>query len=422
MERVVVTGMGVISPVGNNLNEFWQALKAGESGIDYITQFNAEAFPTRIAGEVKEWRAEDFLPEEVIRGSSRFAHLALMAADEAVRDAGLLLISEERYQCGVSIGSSRGGLLALEEEFQVMQQAGPGAVTPELMTKYLPSSAASAVAAQTGARGPANTIVAACASGTLAIGQAYRVLQRGQAQVMIAGGAEAPLFPSFFAGTCALKAMSLRNEEPTKASRPFERDRDGFVMGEGAGIVILETLSHANFRRAKIYGEIIGYGATADAYHITAPEPAGEGIARAMELALREGKIRPDQVDYLNAHGTSTLLNDRCETSAIKKVFGSHAVGKASGGRGLAVSSTKSMTGHLLGAAGAIEFIVCLLAMQESIIPPTINYEHPEPGCDLDYVPNVARSGQVGLAMTNSLGFGGHNASLLVRKFECPAG
>nr|MDA8213639.1 beta-ketoacyl-ACP synthase II [Clostridia bacterium] len=302
------------------------------------------------------------------------------------------------------------------------QQAGPGAVTPELMTKYLPSSAASAVAAQTGARGPSNTIVAACASGTLAIGQAYRVLQRGQAQVMIAGGAEAPLFPSFFAGTCALKAMSLRNEEPTKASRPFERDRDGFVMGEGAGIVILETLSHANFRRAKIYGEIIGYGATADAYHITAPEPAGEGIARAMELALREGKIRPDQVDYLNAHGTSTLLNDRCETSAIKKVFGSHAVGKASGGRGLAVSSTKSMTGHLLGAAGAIEFIVCLLAMQESIIPPTINYEHPEPGYDLDYVPNVARPGQVGLAMTNSLGFGGHNASLLVRKFECPAG
>lgn len=418
MERVVVTGIGVISPVGKNQKEFWQAIKSGQSGIDYITSFDAEAFPTRIAGEIKQWRAEDFFPEELIRGNSRFAHLALMAADEAVKDAGLVLAGGDGYQCGVSIGSSRGGLLALEEEFRVMQQKGPGAVAPELMNKYFPGSAASAVAALTGAKGPSGTVVAACASGTLAIGQAYRVLQQGRARIMIAGGTEAPLFPGFFAGICALKAMSLRNEEPTRASRPFERDRDGFVMGEGAGMVILETLTHARLRGAKIYAEITGFGATCDAYHITAPEASGRGIAGAMELALREGRTRPDQVDYLNAHGTSTLLNDRCETLAIKKVFGSHAVGEGSSGRRLAVSSTKSMTGHLLGAAGAIEFIICLLAMRESLMPPTINYEHPDPECDLDYVPNVARSGPIEFAMTNSLGFGGHNSSLLVRKYE----
>lgn len=416
-EQVVVTGIGVISPVGNNQSEYWQSLKAGQSGIDYITHFDAKAFPTRIAGEVKQWKAEDYLPEEVICRNSRFTHLALMAALEAIDDAGLRLRGQNRYQCGVLIGSSRGGLLSLEEEFKVMEVWGPSAVTPELMTKYFPSSAASAVAALTGARGPNNTIVVACASGTLAIGQAYRMLQSGQAQVMIAGGAEAPLFPSFFAGTCALKAMSNRNQQPDKASRPFDRDRDGFVIGEGAGMVVLETLSHARRRGTKVYGEVIGFGATSDAYHITAPEPSGKGIAKAMELALMEGAVRPEEVDYLNAHGTSTLLNDQCETAAIKKVFGAYAVGENLYGGGLAVSSTKSMTGHLLGAAGAIEFIACLLAMQDSLIPPTINYEHPDPQCNLDYVPNIARSCQVGLAMTNSLGFGGHNASLLVRKY-----
>lgn len=411
--RVVVTGIGVVSPIGIGKNNFWAALENGSVGIDKITRFDASNFRTRIAAEVKDFEPERFIDRKLASQIPRFCQFALSATSQAIADAGLNLKAEDRWRTGVFIGTSRGGISAMEEfESQVNSLKNPGS-DPSSTSSFMycfPNAATSLVAGMAGALGPSGTVMAACASGNIVIGNAFRVLQRGDADVIIAGGTEAPLSPLIFAGTCASRAMSTLNESPKQACRPFDKNRDGYVMGEGAGVVILETLDHALNRNAKIYGEITGYGLTCDAYHITAPEPDGRGSAKAMSLALSEGGVSPAEIDYLNAHGTSTFLNDRCETFSIKQVFGTHAYS-------LPVSSIKSMTGHLLGAAGAVEFIACLLAMENNMIPPTVNYETPDPDCDLDFVPNRARKCNLNLVMSNSLGFGGHNASLLIKRF-----
>lgn len=399
----------MISPVGIGKDDFWAALKSGAVGIDRITLFDASEYPTRIAAEVKNFKARNFMEPDLAEQIPRFCQFALIAAAQGISDAGLKMEEENCKRVGVFMGTSRGGIPVLEQ-FEPLQNSGSNSPNGLFFPYCFPNAATSLVAGMAGAQGPAGTIMAACASSSIAIGNAFRTLQRGDADVIIAGGSEAPLFPLVFAGACASRAMSTLNEKPQKACRPFDKNRDGYVMGEGAGAVILETLDHALNRNAKIYGEIIGYGLTCDAYHITAPDPSGGGMAKAMNLALSEGKISPAEVDYLNAHGTSTVLNDRCETLSIKQVFGTHAYS-------LPVSSTKSMTGHLLGAAGAVEFIACLLAMQNNLIPPTVNYETPDPDCDLDFVPNQARKSRLNLVMSNSLGFGGHNASLLIKRF-----
>ncbi|SFQ95072.1 beta-ketoacyl-ACP synthase II [Desulfoscipio geothermicus] len=408
--RVVVTGMGVVSPVGIGKKDFWAALRAGIVGIDEISLFDASDYPTRIAAEVKGFEASAFIGRELAEQTARFAQFALVAAAEAISDAELKMDRENRQKVGIFLGTSRGGITNLEKFHEVLQNKGSKHINPSLFGQCFPHAATSLVANMAGARGPTGTVMAACASGTAAIGNAFRALQRGDADIIITGGTEAPLTPLMFAGTCASRVMSTSNDRPRQACRPFDKNRDGFVMGEGAGMVVLETLNHALQRNARIYGEIIGYGLTCDAYHITAPHPKGSGIAMAMSLALSEGKVSPGEVDYLNAHGTSTILNDRCETLGIKQVFGPYAYS-------LPVSSTKSMTGHLMGAAGAVEFIACLLAMENNLIPPTVNYETPDPDCDLDYVPNLARKSRLNLVMSDSLGFGGHNASLLVKRF-----
>lgn len=412
--RVVVTGIGVISPVGIGKEDFWAALKNGTVGIGRITRFDASSYRTRIAAEVKDFEPGKFIDDkELANQLPRFCQFALVAASQAISDAGLNLEEEDPQKIGVFMGTSRGGISALEQfNSQANFLKNPGlnsSITPYFLHCF-PNAATSLVAGMVDALGPSGTVMAACASGSIVIGNAFRVLQRGDADIIITGGTEAPLSPLIFAGTCASRAMSTLNEKPEQACRPFDKNRDGYVMGEGAGVVILETLDHALSRNAKIYGEITGYGLTCDAYHITAPDPDGRGSARAMSLALSEGKISPAEIDYLNAHGTSTPLNDRCETLSIKQVFGTHAYS-------LPVSSTKSMTGHLLGAAGAVEFIACLLAMENNLIPPTVNYETPDPDCDLDFVPNRPRKKNLNLIMSNSLGFGGHNASLLIKRF-----
>ena len=407
--RVVVTGMGVVSPVGIGKKDFWEALRAGIVGIDEISLFDASDYPTRIAAEVKGFEASAFIGRELAEQTARFAQFALVAAAEAISDAELKMDRENRQRVGVFLGTSRGGITNLEKFHEVLQNKGSKHINPSLFRQCFPHAATSLVANMAGARGPTSTVMAACASGTVAIGNAFRALQRGDADIIITGGTEAPLTPLMFAGTCASRVMSTSNDRPRQACRPFDKNRDGFVMGEGAGMVVLETLNHALQRNATIYGEIIGYGLTCDAYHITAPHPKGGGIAMAMSFALSEGKVSPGEVDYLNAHGTATILNDRCETLSIKQVFGPYA-------HSLPVSSTKSMTGHLMGTAGAVEFIACLLAMENNLIPPTVNYETPDPDCDLDYVPNLARKSRLNLVMSNSLGFGGHNASLLVKR------
>lgn len=407
--RVVVTGMGVVSPVGIGKKDFWEALRTGIVGIDEISLFDASDYPTRIAAEVKGFEASAFIGRELAEQTARFAQFALVAAAEAISDAELKMDRENRQRVGVFLGTSRGGITNLEKFHEVLQNKGSKHINPSLFRQCFPHAATSLVANMAGARGPTSTVMAACASGTVAIGNAFRALQRGDADIIITGGTEAPLTPLMFAGTCASRVMSTSNDRPRQACRPFDKNRDGFVMGEGAGMVVLETLNHALQRNATIYGEIIGYGLTCDAYHITAPHPKGGGIAMAMSFALSEGKVSPGEVDYLNAHGTATILNDRCETLSIKQVFGPYA-------HSLPVSSTKSMTGHLMGTAGAVEFIACLLAMENNLIPPTVNYETPDPDCDLDYVPNLARKSRLNLVMSNSLGFGGHNASLLVKR------
>ncbi|MDW7675141.1 MAG: beta-ketoacyl-ACP synthase II [Bacillota bacterium] len=408
--RVVVTGMGIISPVGIGKENFWQSLINGTSGIGPVTKFDTTGFPTRIAGEVKDFDPKDYLDRKEAKRMDRFAQFAVAATKMAVADSQLDLESTDMTRAGVILGSGIGGMETLEDQSRVLIEKGQNRVSPFFVPMMICNMASGYVSINFGFKGPNTTIVTACASGTNAIGEAFKTIQRNDADIMITGGTESSISPLAFAGFCAMKAMSTNNDEPTRASRPFDSNRDGFVMGEGSGILILEELEHAKARGAKIYAEIVGYGATADAHHITAPAPGGEGAAQAMLNALKDGNLSVDQVDYINAHGTSTDLNDKYETMAIKAVFGEKA-------KEIAVSSTKSMTGHLLGAAGAVELIACILAIETGVIPPTINHENPDTDCDLDYVPNTARKREVNAAISNSLGFGGHNATVAVKKF-----
>ena len=409
--RVVITGLGVISPVGNNIDEFWNSLIAGKSGIQRITQFDPTEYDSQIAGEVKGFQSHPRISSKDKRRMDKFAQYAVVAAHQAAADAQIDFKNEDPFQIGVLIGSGIGSLYTIQEQTKVLVAKGPSKISPFTIPMLLVNMASGWVAISFSVKGPNSAVATACASGNHAIGDAFKIIQRGDAQVMIAGGAESCVCQTGVGAFCAMKALSKRNDEPQKASRPFDKNRDGFVIGEGAGIVILENLEHAKKRSAPIYAEIIGYGMSGDAYHMTAPDPEGEGAARAMSEALRDAQVKLEDISYINAHGTSTALNDKVETLAIKKVFGDYA-------KSVAVSSTKSMTGHLLGAAGAVEFIACCLSIKNNIIAPTTNYETPDPDCDLDYVPNKAREAKVDVAMSNSLGFGGHNAALIIRRFK----
>ncbi len=409
--RVVITGMGAITPLGEGIRDYWEALKAGRSGIDKITSFDTTGYSSRIGGEVRGFEPTSYLDRKDARRMDRFTQFAAAAARMAIEDAGLEMEREDPHRVGVVVGTGIGGIGTLMEQAEVLREKGPDRVSPFFVPMMIANMAAGQVAILFGAKGPNTTVVTACASGNNAIGDAMRIIQRGEAEVMICGGSEAAFVPLAMAGFCTMKALSTRNDEPARACRPFDRERDGFVMGEGAGMLVLESLEHARSRGARIYAEMAGYGMTADAFHITAPSPEGEGGARSMLRALEDAGLPPSAVDYINAHGTSTPHNDRMETMAIKNVFGEHAWK-------VAISSTKSMTGHLLGAAGAVELIACVLAINEGVIPPTINYEYPDPECDLDYVPNRAREARVEVTLSNSFGFGGQNATLVVRRFR----
>ena len=409
--RVVITGMGALTPLGIGVDKFWKGLLEGKSGIDRVTLFDPEAFPTQIAGEVKDFNPTDFLDRKEARRMDRFTQFGVAGAKLAIQDADLNLEQEDLDRIAVVIGSGIGGMHTFEEQTKVMVNKGPNRVSPFFVPMMIANMAAGQIAISFGLRGPNITTVSACASSANAVGEAFEILKRGAADVAVTGGTEASVTSLGFAGFCAMKAMSTRNDEPQKASSPFDSGRDGFVMGEGAGILVLETLEHAQARGARIYAEVIGYGSTADAYHITAPDPVGKGAAKAMAVAIKHAGLAPEEVDYVNAHGTSTPLGDQGETMAIKTVFGEHA-------KDLLVSSTKSMTGHLLGAAGGIETIVCALAIKDGIVPPTINYENPDPECDLNYVPNQAIKKPINVAMTNSFGFGGHNTTVVLKRFE----
>ncbi|NLW24184.1 MAG: beta-ketoacyl-ACP synthase II [Clostridia bacterium] len=410
-KRVVVTGLGVISPVGSGKEKFWENLIAGNSGIGPITKFDASEMPTRIAGEVKDFNVLDFIDKKEARRMDLFTQYAVSAAKMAVNDSKLDLEKVDLTRVGVILGSGIGGISTLEEQHKLLLEKGPSRVSPFMTPMMIVNMAAGQISIHLGAKGPNFTVVTACASGTNAIGDAFKYIQRGDADIVLTGGTESSITPLSFAGFCSMKALSTRNDEPTKASRPFDKKRDGFVMGEGSAILVLESLEHALKRNAPIYAEVLGYAATADAHHITAPAPDGEGAARAMALAIQDAQIKPSDIDYINAHGTSTELNDKYETLAIKDVFGEAS-------KNVLISSTKSMTGHLLGAAGAIELAAVCLAIKDDIVPPTINYEYPDPDCDLDYVPNKARKKVINYAMSNSLGFGGHNASIVLSKFK----
>ncbi len=411
VRRVVVTGMGVISPVGNSKEEFWNSITEGRSGVRRLTHFDPTGYDSQIAGQVNSFDASARLGKKEARRMDRFTQFALVAALDAVEDSKLDLSREELERIGVLVGSGIGGLSTIEAEHSTLLKKGPSKISPFFIPMLIVDMASGQIAIRLGIKGPNFCVATACASASHAIGDSYRIVHRGEADLMITGGTEAAITPLGVGGFCAMKALSTRNDEPEKASRPFDKMRDGFIMAEGAGIIILEELEHARSRSAHIYGELVGYGMSGDAYHITAPAPEGEGAARAMQLALKDANLRAEEVDYINAHGTSTQLNDKFETMAIKKVFGEHA-------NKVAVSSTKSVTGHLLGAAGGVELIACLLTIENGIIPPTINYEYPDPECGLDYVPNQARHQEVQVAMSNSLGFGGHNATLVVSKFQ----
>ncbi|MEW6534025.1 MAG: beta-ketoacyl-ACP synthase II [Candidatus Auribacterota bacterium] len=407
--RVVVTGLGVVSPVGNTIDEYWDSLCNGKSGVDYITHFDASEFTTRFAAEVKNFDPEKYISKKDVKRMDEFVQFAVCASYMAVEDAGLDFSTMDPYAAGVLIGSGIGGMNVIETQHKILLERGPARVSPFLIPMLITNMASGQVSINFGIRGPNLCIATACASGSHAIGEAYRHIALGEADVMITGGTESATTPLGLAGFCSIKALSQRNDEPQRASRPFDRDRDGFVMGEGAGIVILEEYESAKKRNAKIYCELLGYGCTGDAYHMTAPSPGGEGAARCIQMALLNSSLNPEQIDYINAHGTSTPLNDKFETQSIKSAFGDHAYK-------LAVSSTKSMTGHLLGAAGGIELVACAKVIETGVIPPTINYENPDPECDLDYVPNTAREADVKYVISNSLGFGGHNATLVVGK------
>ncbi|KYD22931.1 3-oxoacyl-[acyl-carrier-protein] synthase, KASII [Geobacillus stearothermophilus] len=407
--RVVVTGIGAVTPLGNDAETTWKNIIAGQSGIDIVTRVNPDDFPAKVAAEVKDFDPSLFIDRREARKMDRFTQFAVAAALMAVKDANLNIHESNAERVGVWIGSGIGGMETFEQQFEIFQQRGYRRVSPFFVPMMIPDMAAGQVSIILGAKGINSCTVTACATGANSIGDAFKVIQRGDADVMITGGTEAPITKMSFAGFCANTALST-NPDPKTASRPFDKNRDGFVMGEGAGIVVLEELEHALRRGAKIYAEIVGYGATADAYHITAPAPGGEGGVRAMRQALQDAGLKPEDIDYINAHGTSTEYNDKYETEAIKEVFGDHAYK-------LAVSSTKSMTGHLLGATGAVEAIFSVLAIRDGIIPPTINYETPDPECDLDYVPNEARKQDVRVVLSNSFGFGGHNATLIFKKY-----
>jgi 3-oxoacyl-[acyl-carrier-protein] synthase II len=408
--RIVVTGLGLVTPLGTGVEKTWKALCAGESGIGRITKFDPAGYDAQIAGEVKDFDPAQFIEKKDIKKMDTFIHYAVGAAQMAADDAGLKVSPEEATKVGVYIGSGIGGLGSIEHYHKILLEKGPGRVSPFFIPMTIINLASGQVAIRLGAKGPNSCAVTACATGNHCIGDAYRLIQRGDADVMLAGGAEAAVTTLGVAGFAASKALSFRNNEPTKASRPFDKDRDGFVLGEGAGVVVLEELDHARRRGARMYAEVIGYGMNSDAYHITAPSEDGEGAVRCMELALKDASIAKDQVDYINAHGTSTMA-DAIETKAIKQVFGQRAYQ-------IPVSSTKSMTGHLLGAAGGIEAAFSILALYHGILPPTTNLDHPDTECDLDYIPHKARQVQANVALSNSFGFGGVNACLLFKKLH----
>ncbi len=409
--RVVVTGIGVITPLGTGVEKTWQGLLEGRSGIRKITHFDASSFPVQIAGEVPDFDPRDYIEEKEIKKMDRFIHFALAASEMALKDSGLEINQSNAERVGVIIGSGIGGLPMIEHYTKILNERGYRRISPFFIPMSIINLASGRVSIRFGAKGPNSAVVTACSSGSHAIGDAFKIIQRGDADAMIAGGSEAVISPLGIAGFTVMKALSRRNDEPEKASRPFDLERDGFVMAEGAGIIILEALDKALERGAKIYAEIVGYGMTGDAYHITSPSPDGEGAARCIKAALDDAGIGPEEVNYINAHGTSTKYNDELETMAIKTVFGEHAYK-------LAVSSTKSMTGHLLGAAGGVEAVISVLSIYNDVVPPTINLENPDPECDLDYVPNKKREMTVNYALSNSFGFGGTNACLLFKKFE----
>ena len=410
-KRVVVTGMGCVTPIGIGKEKFWNSLINGISGIDYITKFDTEDFSVKIAAEVKDFNAENYIEKREIKKMDRFTQFAVAASMMAAEDAGLNIKKIDTERFGVVLGAGMGGMDTLEDQAKKLMERGPRRVSPFFIPMMIPNIASGQVSIALGAKGPNILIVTACASSTNAIGEAFRAIQYGDADVVITGGTEASITPLSVAGFCSMKALSTNNDNPQRASRPFDKNRDGFVMGEGAGMLLIEELEHALKRGATIHGELIGYGRSSDAYHITTPALGGEGSARAMECALNDAGINYDAIGYINAHGSSTIYNDEFETEAIKKVFKEHAYK-------LDVSSTKSMTSHLLGAAGGVEAIACVMAVANGIIPPTINYETPDPKCDLNYVPNIAKKANVKYALSNSLGFGGHNAAVIFKKYE----
>ena len=408
---MVVTGLGVVTPLGHQLDAFWQNLIAGRCGIDRIQAFDPSPFDTQIAGQVRNFDPAPAFPSpKEVRRTDRYSQFGIFAGYQALRDSGLDLERENRDEIGVIIGSGIGGLETTTAQHKVLLERGPGRLSPFMIPMLISNMASGLFSMYQNLRGPNYATCSACATANHALGEAWRTIKMGDAQVMFAGGAEATIVPIGVGGFCAMKAMSTRNDDPGHASRPFDRERDGFVMGEGAGVVVLEELEHAKKRGARIYCEMVGYGNTADAHHLTAPAPEGEGAARCMKMALRQAGLKPEDVTYINAHGTSTPQGDIAETQAIKSVFGDHA-------RKLAVSSTKGATGHMLGAAGAVEMTVCTLAILHGIVPPTINYQVPDPECDLDYVPNTARELKVNAIVNNSFGFGGHNASIVAKRF-----
>lgn len=408
--RVVVTGLGLITPLGTGIQKTWEGICKGASGIDRITTFDTSEFPVQIAGEVKDFNPEDFIERKEIKKMDVFIQYALSAGSMAIEDAGLKITEENADRVGVIVGAGIGGIHTIERYHSVLLENGQRRISPFFIPMLITNLAAGQISMRFGARGPNSCVTTACAAGTHAIGDSFKIIQRGDADAMIAGGSESAITPLTIAGFANMKALSSRNDTPQKASRPFDVERDGFVIAEGAGIVVLEELEVALARRAKIYAEVTGYGMTADAYHMTAPDPEGRGVVNCMRVALRDAGIAPEAVNYINAHGTSTPYNDKHETNAIKHVFGEHV-------HQLAVSSTKSMTGHLLGAAGGVEAAFCALALSEGIIPPTINYEHPDPECDLDYVPNHARHIDLENVISNSFGFGGTNACIVLKKY-----
>lgn len=408
--RVVVTGVGLITPLGTGTEKSWKNLLDGRSGIRKITQFDATHFPCQVAGEVPDFEINQFIEIKEQKKMDRFIHFAFAAAKMAVEDSGLKITKDNADRIGVLVGSGIGGLSAIEHYHTILLEKGPKRISPFFIPMLIINLAAGQISIHFGAKGPNSAVATACASGTHSIGDAFKIIKRGEADAMISGGTEAVITPLAVGGFSSMKALSTRNNEPEKASRPFDRDRDGFVMGEGAGIMVLEDMEHALSRGAKIYAEITGYGMTGDAYHITSPPPEGEGAARCMRASLKDANIHPEEIEYINAHGTSTKYGDELETQAIKSVFGKHAYK-------FAVSSTKSMTGHLLGAAGGVEGVICALSIFNKIIPPTINLENPDPECDLDYVPNKARAMDINMAMSNSFGFGGTNACIIFKRY-----